>query len=55
MTRYATGRVVAVGVLVTAMVGAAVALDVTEMVGDTVGAGAATHADTQSNAASART
>jgi len=55
ITRYATGRVVAVGVLLTAMVGAAVALDMTETVGDAVGAGAATHAGAQTNTASART
>jgi hypothetical protein len=38
-----------------AMVGAGVALDAADVVGDTVGAGVATHADTESDTASART
>ena len=55
MTRYATGRGNALGVLVTATVGAGVALDATDAVGATVGAGVATHADAQNATANATT
>lgn len=55
ITRYATGRAEAVGVLLTATVGLGVALAAAEAVGDPVGVGAAMQADAHSNTASPTT
>lgn len=55
INRYATGRVVPAGAIVTAMLGVGVALDATDRFGVGVGAGAATQAEAQRDSATATT